>query len=132
MIFILTSLSIKGHNIVMLIKIQKSELDETQSLYFPIEATTLWLVFLLIIAIINLNKLYYFVLYLVNLLLNYSTIFSTIFCGFDIRSKEQIITSNNRITIKSHHYTYENRVRWWNVICSICYLLNRLTLKIVE
>ena len=41
MIFILTSLSIKGHNIVMLIKIQKSELDETQSLYFPIEATTL-------------------------------------------------------------------------------------------
>ena len=33
MIFMRTSISIKGHNIVMLIKIQKSEKEEPQSLF---------------------------------------------------------------------------------------------------
>jgi len=53
MIFIRTSISIKGYNIAMLIKIQKSEKDETQSLFFQLKQQTLWLVFLLIIAIIT-------------------------------------------------------------------------------
>jgi len=35
------SISIKGHNIVMLIKIQKSEKDETQSLLFQLKQPTL-------------------------------------------------------------------------------------------
>ena len=61
MIFIRTSISIKGHNIVMLIKIQKSEKDEPQSLFFQLKQQTLLLVFLLIIDIItNLNKLLLF------------------------------------------------------------------------
>jgi len=37
--FYTVSISIKGHNIVMLIKIQKCEKDETQSLFFQFEAT---------------------------------------------------------------------------------------------
>jgi len=41
MIFILASTSIKGHNIVMLIKILKSEKDETQSLIFHLKQQTL-------------------------------------------------------------------------------------------
>jgi len=58
--FIWASISIKGHNIVMLIKIQKSEKYESQSLFFQLKQQTLWLVFLLIIAILtNSNKLYY-------------------------------------------------------------------------
>ena len=37
--FIQTSISIKQHNVTMLIKIHKSEKDETQSLFFQLEAT---------------------------------------------------------------------------------------------
>jgi len=37
MIFIWTSISIKGHNIVMLIKIQKSDKDESQYLFFQLK-----------------------------------------------------------------------------------------------
>ena len=81
MIFIWASISIKGDNIVMLIKIRKSEKDEPQSLFSYLKKQTLWLVFLLIIAILtNSNKLYHFVFYLVSLLLDYSTIPY----GFDI------------------------------------------------
>jgi len=40
MIFIRTSISIKGYNIVMLIKIQKSEKDEPQSLFFQLKQQT--------------------------------------------------------------------------------------------
>jgi len=77
-----TGINIKWHNIVMLIKIQKSEKDKSQSLFFQLKQETFWLVFLLIIAILtNFNKLYYFVFYLVNLLIDYSTIPF----GFDIR-----------------------------------------------
>jgi len=80
--FYTTSIPINRHNIIMLIKIQKSEKYEPQSLLFQLKQQTLWLVFLLIIAIlINSNKLYYSAFYLVNLLLDYSTIP----CGFDIR-----------------------------------------------
>jgi len=39
--FIRASISIKGHNIVMLIKILKSEKDETQSLFFHLKQQTL-------------------------------------------------------------------------------------------
>jgi len=62
--FIQASISIKGHNIVMLIKIQKSEKDEIQSLFFQLKQQTLCLVFLLINAIpTNSNKLllFYFI-----------------------------------------------------------------------
>jgi len=41
MIFIRTSVSIKGHNIVMLIKIQKSEKDEPQFLFFQLKQQSL-------------------------------------------------------------------------------------------
>jgi len=41
MIFIQASISIKGHNIVMLIKIQKTGKDETQSLFFQLKQQTL-------------------------------------------------------------------------------------------
>jgi len=71
----------------MVIKIHKSEKDETKFLYFLIEATTLCFVFLLIIGIPT--NFYYFVLYLVNLLLDYSIVP----CGFDIRPYGPIITS---------------------------------------
>jgi len=37
MMFIRESISIKEHNIVMLIKIQKSEKDETESLFFQLK-----------------------------------------------------------------------------------------------
>jgi len=53
MIFIQALISIRGHNIVILIKIQKSEKDETQSLFFQLKQQTLLFVFLLIIAIIT-------------------------------------------------------------------------------
>ena len=43
MIFKRASISIKGHNIVMLIKIQKIEKDELQSIFFQFEQQTLWL-----------------------------------------------------------------------------------------
>ena len=83
MIFIRASISVKEHNIVMIIKIQKSEKDEPQSLFFQLKQQTLWLVFSLIIDIItNPNKLYHYVLYLVNLLLDYPTVPY----GFDIRT----------------------------------------------
>jgi len=48
MIFIRTSISIKGHNIVTLIKIEKSEKDEPQSLFVQLKQQTFLLVFLLI------------------------------------------------------------------------------------
>jgi len=65
MIFIRETISIKGHNIVMLIKIQKNEKDETQFLFFQLKQQILLLVFLLIIAIItNLNKLLLFLFYI--------------------------------------------------------------------
>jgi len=79
MIFIRAS--IPGDNIVMLIKIRKSEKDERQSLFSYLKKQTFWLVFLFIIAILtNSNKLYHFVFYLVSLLLDYSTVPY----GFDI------------------------------------------------
>ena len=80
--------------IFMLIKIQKSEKDEPQSLFSKLKQQTLWLVFLLIIVILtNSNKLYHFVFYLVNLVLDYSTIP----CGFNLRPYGQIITSDNTV-----------------------------------
>jgi len=82
MIFIRASISIKGHNITMLIKIQKSEKDETQSLFFKLKQPILWLVFLLIIAITTtFTHFYYSILYLANILLDYSIVPY----GFDIR-----------------------------------------------
>jgi len=48
MIFIRASISIKEFNIDMLIKIHKSEKDETESLFFQLEATNSLSVFLLI------------------------------------------------------------------------------------
>jgi len=91
MIFIRGSISIKEHNFIMLIKIQKSEKDEPQSLFFQLKKQTLWLVFILIIAILtNSNKLYYFVFYLVNLYL----IIQQFFLGsiFILRDKLLLIT----------------------------------------
>jgi len=48
--FIRASISIKELNINMLIKIHESERDETQSLFFQLEAINSLFVFLLIIA----------------------------------------------------------------------------------
>jgi len=50
MIFIRASISIKELNIDMLIKIHESERDETKSLFFKLETTNSFSVFLLIIA----------------------------------------------------------------------------------
>jgi len=50
MTFIRESISIKEHNVNKLIKIHKSETDETYSLFFQLEATNFLSVFLLIIA----------------------------------------------------------------------------------
>jgi len=41
MIFIWASLSIKEHNIVIIIKIQKSERDEAQTLFLQLKQETL-------------------------------------------------------------------------------------------
>ena len=81
MIFIWTSISIKGHNIVILIKIQKEWEKWTPIPIFPIEATKFLICFLINHCNHNnSNKLYYSIFYLVNLLLDYSTVSR----GFDI------------------------------------------------
>ena len=77
----------------MLIKIQKSLKDETESLFFQLKQQTLWLVFLLIIVIITiLNKLllFYFIF-------SESLDYSTVPCGFSIRPYGHIITSDNAV-----------------------------------
>ena len=57
MIFVRASISIKGYNIVKLMKIQKSEEDEPQSLFSQLKQQTLLFVFLLMITILtNLNN----------------------------------------------------------------------------
>ena len=43
--FIRASISIKGHNVNMLIKIHKSEKDETQSLFYQLKQQILCLIF---------------------------------------------------------------------------------------
>jgi len=76
------SISIKGHNVTMLIKIQKSEKDETQSLFFQLKQQLFALFSCYSLSSQQIpTNFYYSVLYLMNILLDYSTVS----CEFDIR-----------------------------------------------
>ena len=97
----------QGHNIVMLIKIQKSEKDETQSLFFQLKQQTFWLVFLLIIIVItNSNKLLLFCFI-------FSEYFTWLFnCSLWVRysslGTHYYFWQRGALAIKSHHKGIRN------------------------
>jgi len=73
--FIQASISIKGHNVIMINQNTKEWERWNPIPIFPIEATNFCLVFLLILPSQQIpTEFYYSVLYLANLLLEYSTV----------------------------------------------------------